>query len=56
MPPLTSLLQVGETLEHETFSLGETVSDVREIITRFTGRHERSPFVTKILRPVQKRE
>jgi hypothetical protein len=39
MPPPTFLLQGMETLENDTFPVGETVTDVWEIITRVPGRH-----------------
>jgi hypothetical protein len=39
IPPPTLLLQVVETLENDAFPLGETVSDVGEIVTRVMGRH-----------------
>src|SRR5262244_1534683 len=39
-PSSTFLLQVVEALEDEAFPVGETVSDVWEIGTRITGRHE----------------
>jgi hypothetical protein len=39
MPPAAFLLQGIETLEEDTFLLGETVSEVWEIITRVTGTH-----------------
>src|SRR5215813_10326598 len=39
IPPPTFLLQVVETLEDDTFPMGEPVSDVWEIITWIMGRH-----------------
>src|SRR5262245_8959990 len=39
----TLLLQVIETLENNTFPMGEPVSDVRKIITWITGRHMKVP-------------
>ena len=40
IPPPSFLLQVIETLEDDTFTVGEPVSDVGEIVTRVTGRAE----------------
>jgi hypothetical protein len=34
-----------ETLEDHTFPMGETVSDVREIVTRVMVGHQRFSFV-----------
>ena len=45
IPPPAFLLQVVETLENDTFSMGETVSNVGEIVTRVTRGHQRFPFV-----------
>src|SRR5262249_57259542 len=39
IPPPTLLLQVVETLQNDTFPVGETVSDVGKIITWITGRN-----------------
>jgi hypothetical protein len=39
IPPTTFLLQGVETLQDNTFPMGETVSDIRKIVTRVTGRH-----------------
>jgi hypothetical protein len=39
IPPATFLLQGVETLQDDAFPVGETVSDVGEIVTRITGRH-----------------
>jgi hypothetical protein len=36
IPPAAFLLQVVEALQNYTFPVGETVSNVREIITRVT--------------------
>jgi len=44
IPPSTFLLQVVETLENDTFPLGETVSNIRERVTRVTGRHRSMLF------------
>ncbi len=45
IPPPTFLLQVSKTLEDDTFTVGETVSNVGEIVTRVTRGHQRFPFV-----------
>src|SRR5215510_12948639 len=39
IPPTTFLLQGVETLEDDTFPLGEPVSNVWQIVARITGRH-----------------
>jgi len=44
MPPPTFLLQVIETLENNTFPMGETVFHIREIVTRVTARHGQVPL------------
>jgi hypothetical protein len=45
IPPPTLLLQVIETLQNDTFPMGETVSDIKEIVTRVTAMHVRfSPW------------
>jgi hypothetical protein len=38
IPPPTCLRQVIETLEDNVFPMGETVSDIRKIVMRITGR------------------
>ena len=45
IPPPAFLLQGMETLEDHTFPMGETVSDVREIVTRVMVGHQRFSFV-----------
>jgi hypothetical protein len=45
IPPTTFLLQGMETLEDDTFSVNETVSDVGEVITRSTMVHQQFPWV-----------
>ena len=40
MSPATFLLEVIETLEDDTFPVGETVSNIGEVVTRITGRAE----------------
>jgi hypothetical protein len=42
IPPPTFLLQVVETLQNYTFPVGETVSNVGEIVTRITAIHIRA--------------
>src|SRR5256885_2740459 len=44
IPPPAFLLQVIETLEDNTFPVGETVSDIWERVTRVTGRHRSMLF------------
>jgi len=39
IPPPTFLLQVVKALQDDTFPMGETVSNIGEIVTRVTGRH-----------------
>ena len=39
IPPPSFPLQVSKTLENNTFTLGKTVSNVGEMLTRITGRH-----------------
>jgi hypothetical protein len=39
IPPTTFLLQVIETLENNTFPMGETVSNIREVVTRVMVVH-----------------
>jgi hypothetical protein len=39
------LLQGMETLEDDTFTAGETVSNIGEVVTRITGIHMRVPHV-----------
>jgi hypothetical protein len=46
MPPTTFLLQVMQTLEDDTFPMGETVSDVGEIVTKIQVRVSLSPSRT----------
>src|SRR5215472_4245755 len=40
VPPATFLLQVIETLEDDTFTRGQTVSNIGEIITKFMGMYQ----------------
>jgi hypothetical protein len=40
IPPLTFLLQIIETLEDDTFPVGETVSDVGEVVMRVLAVHQ----------------
>src|SRR5215510_9030599 len=40
IPPPAFLLQVVEALQNDAFPMGETVSNIREIVTRVTDRHE----------------
>src|SRR5438874_5134722 len=42
IPPPAFLLQGMETLEDDTFTMAETVSNIGEIGTRVTGRHIRA--------------
>src|SRR6266446_1224170 len=45
IPPPAFLLQSIETLEDNTFTMGETVSNIGEVVTRVTDRHIRaSPY------------
>jgi hypothetical protein len=39
IPPTTFLLQVVETLQNDTFPVGEPVSNVGKFLTKITGRH-----------------
>src|SRR5262245_20512600 len=39
MPPPAFLLQGMKTLEDDTFTMGETVSDVGKIVARITAMH-----------------
>jgi hypothetical protein len=45
IPPPTFLLQVRQTLENNTFTVGETVSDVWKIVMRITVVHQQFSFV-----------
>ena len=45
IPPTAFLLQGIATLEDDTFSLGETISDVWQIITRVTVMHIGSTLI-----------
>ena len=45
MPPPAFLLRAIETLEDDTFPVGETVFHIREIVTRIRGTHVRCPLV-----------
>jgi hypothetical protein len=49
IPPTAFLLQVIEALEDDTFPVGETVSDVWEIITRVTVVHGGSTLIAEDL-------
>jgi hypothetical protein len=42
IPPPTFLLQVSKTLEDDAFPMGETISNIREVVTRVTRVHVRS--------------
>src|SRR5712691_4499168 len=42
IPPPTLLLQGIETLNDDTFPLGETVSNIREVVTMVMRRHVRT--------------
>jgi hypothetical protein len=39
IPPTTFLLQVIETLEDDTFTVGKTVSHIGEVVTRVMSIH-----------------
>jgi hypothetical protein len=39
IPPPAFLLQVIEALEDNAFTVGETISDIGEVVTRVMGRH-----------------
>ena len=40
IPPPALLLQGMETLQDDTFPMGETVANIGEVVTRVTGRAE----------------
>jgi hypothetical protein len=39
IPPTAFLLEVIKTLEDDAFSVGETVSNIWQIVTRIRGTH-----------------
>jgi hypothetical protein len=45
IPPPAFLLQVVETLEDDTFPVGETVSNIGEVVTRVMVGHQQFSFV-----------
>jgi hypothetical protein len=45
MSPPAFLLQVVETLENNTFPIGEPVSNIGEIVTRVTRVHDGSTVI-----------
>src|SRR5712691_4984260 len=42
IPPTTFLLQGVETLQDDTFPVGQTVSNIREIVTRVMSMYSRA--------------
>jgi hypothetical protein len=47
MSPTSFLLQVIETLEDDTFPVGETIADLGESVTSIMGRHVRLSFLVQ---------
>jgi hypothetical protein len=45
MPPTTFLLEVSKALQDDAFTVGESVSDVWQVITRITAMHIGSTLI-----------